>query len=201
MKQRIIGREREQKTLMTLYSSGSSEFVAVCGRRRVGKTFLVRELFEGKLSFSVSGLAHSSAVQQLENFRNSLRRVGAEVPEALKNWQEAFECLIAYLSRLRQRRKVVFLDELPWLDTPKSYFVQALEGFWNGWASGRHDIMLVVCGSATSWMMNKLIMNHGGLHNRLTRQIMLKPFTLKEIEMFLKSRAFQFSTYELALCY
>ena len=198
---RIIGREREQNTLMALHSSESSEFVAVCGRRRVGKTFLVRELFEGQLTFSVSGLAHSSTSQQLENFRNSLSRVGAKVPEAFGNWQDAFECLIVFLSKSRQRRKVVFLDELPWMDTPKSNFIQALEGFWNGWACGRHDIMLVVCGSATSWMMNKLIMNHGGLHNRLTRQLVLKPFTLKETDQFLKRRNIQLSLYELALCH
>ncbi len=201
MIQRIIGREEEQRTLKALYSSGFSEFVAICGRRRVGKTFLVRELFEGKLVFSVSGLAHSGTAQQLENFRNSLRRVGAEVPLVFKNWQEAFESLIEYLSKSRRRRKVVFLDELPWLDTPKSNFVPALEGFWNGWATGRHDIMLVVCGSATSWMMNKLIMNHGGLHNRLTRQLNLKPFTLEETDKFLKSRNFNLSAYELAVCY
>ena len=201
MQNRIIGREKELGVLKGLYASEYSEFVAICGRRRVGKTFLVRECFEGKITFSVSGLAHSSTVQQLGNFRNALRRYGAEVPASFKSWQEAFESLIMFLMRNRKKRKIVFLDELPWMDTPKSNFIAALEGFWNGWAAGRHDVLLVVCGSATSWMMNKLIMNHGGLHNRLTRQIYLQPFTLTETKAFLLSRGFILSVYELAVCY
>lgn len=201
MKQRIIGRQQEQKTLEELYASRLSEFVAVYGRRRVGKTFLVRECLEGKLTFAVSGLANSDTTLQLENFRNSLLRIGAEVPKPFANWQTAFESLIMFLSKTRKRRKVVFLDELPWMDTPKSDFISALEGFWNGWASGRHDILLVVCGSATSWMMNKLIKNHGGLHNRLTRQIHLQPFTLAETNQFLQAKHIVLSPYELAVCY
>ena len=201
MKQRIIGRQQEQNTLEELYVSKFSEFVAVYGRRRVGKTFLVRECLEGKLSFAVSGLANSNKAMQLENFRNSLIRAGGIAPRSFENWQEAFESLISFLLTLRKRRKVVFLDELPWMDTPKSDFISALEGFWNGWASGRHDILLVVCGSATSWMMNKLIKNHGGLHNRLTRQIHLQPFTLAETKQFLHSRNIILSPYELAVCY
>ena len=201
MRSNIIGREKELTALESLYASKFSEFVAICGRRRVGKTFLVREFFEGKILFSVSGLAHSDTSQQLENFRVSLRRCGAEVSSSFKNWQDAFESLIVFLSKSRRKRKIVFLDELPWMDTPKSNFVTALEGFWNGWASARHDILLVVCGSATSWMMNKLIMNHGGLHNRLTRQLFLHPFTLSETKSFLHSRSINLSLYELAVCY
>lgn len=201
MKQRIVGRQQEQKILEKLYSSKSSEFVAVYGRRRVGKTFLVRECLEGKLTFSVSGLANSNKMSQLENFRSSLLRAGALVPRSFASWQEAFENLISFLSNSPRRRKVVFLDELPWMDTPKSDFISALEGFWNGWASGRHDILLIVCGSATSWMMNKLIKNHGGLHNRLTRQLRLQPFTLAETNKFLHRKNINISPYELAVCY
>lgn len=201
MKSRIIGRLNEIQTLEKLYGSEQSEFVAICGRRRVGKTFLVREFFEGKFSFAVSGLANSDTAHQLENFRNSLVRCGAKQVPVLRNWQDAFEALIHFTGRQRRGKKVVFLDELPWLDTAKSGFVSALEGFWNGWASGRHDILLVVCGSATSWMMNKLINNHGGLHNRLTKQIFLRPFTLSETSLLLRKKGFVLSDYEVAECY
>jgi len=187
MKQRIIGRVKEQRILEALYRSDSSEFVAVYGRRRVGKTFLVHECFDGQFVFEVAGLANSNTVQQLENFRNALQRFGGAQPQ-FKNWQEAFEALIKYILGSRKKRKLIFFDELPWMDTPKSNFISALEGFWNGWASGRHDIMLVVCGSATSWITNNLINNHGGLHNRLTRQIYLRPFSLAESQSFLLKR-------------
>lgn len=115
------------------------------------------------------------------------------------SWLEAFEQLITYIEHLQDDRKVIFLDELPWLDTARSKFIQALEYFWNGWASARHDIVLVVCGSATSWMIDMLINNHGGLHNRLTYKIMLEPFTLCE-EYFL-SRNMEYTRYQIAKCY
>ena len=86
-------------------------------------------------------------------------------------------------------KKVVFLDEIPWMDAPKSNFVSALEHFWNGWAFHRNDIILVVCGSATSWIVKKIFKNRGGLHNRLSFKINLKPFTLKECEQYASARA------------
>ncbi|MBP5638230.1 MAG: ATP-binding protein [Victivallales bacterium] len=201
MKQRIIGRIKEQRILETLYRSDSSEFVAVYGRCRVGKTFLVHECFDGQFIFEVSGLANRNTIQQLENFRNAFQRFGGVQPQRFKNWQEAFEALIKYVMNSRKKRKLIFFDELPWMDTPKSNFISALEGFWNGWAAGRHDIILVVCGSATSWITNNLINNHGGLHNRLTRQIYLRPFSLAESQLFLLNRHIILSSYELAVCY
>jgi len=96
---------------------------------------------------------------------------------------------------------VIFIDEISWLDTPRSDFLMALEHFWNGWACSRSDIMLIVCGSATSWIMNKLINNHGGLHNRLTANIYLQPFTLRETELYLKSQNCDYSRYDIAECY
>ena len=202
MQERIVGRKQEIDILHELYQSDFSEFVAICGRRRVGKTFLVREYFEKELVFSISGLANCGMPQQLEQFRNGLLRCGVKQQRPFRNWQEAFEALIDYLSKLPgQGKKVVFLDELPWMDTPKSGFISALEGFWNSWACGRHDILLVVCGSATSWMMNKLITNHGGLHNRLTRHIYLQPFCLAETQLMLERKGMHLSLYETAVCY
>lgn len=198
----IIGRESEIKTLEKIYASSKSEFVAVCGRRRIGKTFLIKELFEGKFSFTMAGLAKGNTQEQLANFNNSLKRQFPNVNISLaKDWLTAFENLITCLSTLRKKRKIVFLDELPWMDTHKSNFVMALEHFWNGWAYLRKDIVLIVCGSSTSWMMDKLINNHGGLHNRLTKSIFLHPFSLNETEKLLKRQGLHLSRYEIAECY
>lgn len=201
MKENIVGREKEKDLLGRIYCSGQSEFVAVCGRRRVGKTFLVREYFETQMVFQVAGIAGGSTKEQLRNFHYTLRRYDKTACTPPADWLEAFEMLIAYLSSLDDTRKVVFLDELPWMDTPASKFVSALEHFWNGWASARRDIVLIVCGSATSWMMDKLIHNHGGLYGRLTHRLMLSPFSLGEAEAFLQKSRFMLSRYEVAEVY
>ena len=201
MIENIIGRNEEKDTLSRIWESRQSEFVAVCGRRRVGKTFLVREYFEEQMVFQVSGIAHGNTSEQLKNFYYSLRRYDASLAEMPKDWIDAFELLIQYLSSLSIERKVVFLDELPWMDTPGANFISALEHFWNGWASARKDIVLIVCGSATSWMMDKLINNHGGLYGRLTHRMMLQSFSLGEAEQFLVAKGIHLSRYEVAEAY
>lgn len=202
MKENIIGRIEEQQILERVFSSSKSEFVAVYGRRRVGKTFLVREYFEGELVFQTAGLAHQSLSRQLKSFYEDLVEWGLPRQEkSPADWIEAFSLLRTLLKSSPRERKVLLLDELPWLDTPRSGFMAALEHFWNAWASARHDIVLIVCGSATSWMMDKLINNHGGLHNRLTQRIFLAPFNLLECEAFLQRKGFFFSRYEIAVCY
>ena len=201
MKENIIGRKEEMDALARIWESRQSEFVAVCGRRRVGKTFLVREYFEEQMVFQVSGIANGNTSEQLKNFYYTLRRYDASVSEAPKDWIDAFELLIQYLASLPMGRKVVFLDELPWMDTPGANFISALEHFWNGWASARKDIVLIVCGSATSWMMDKLINNHGGLYGRLTHRMMLQSFSLAEAEQFLAAKGIRLSRYEVAEAY
>lgn len=197
----IIGREREIKALDEIYNSSKSEFVAVCGRRRVGKTFLIKEFFDEKICFSVSGMIHGKTSAQLKIFVNRLRRYGMTIDRPVNDWIDAFDLLMDYLSSLSVQRKVVFFDELPWLDTPRSNFISALENFWNTFVSDRHDIVLIVCGSATSWMFDKLINNHGGLHNRITRRILLEPFNLHETEQLLITNGFNLSKYEISECY
>lgn len=197
----IIGRIEEKDTLARIWESKQSEFVAVCGRRRVGKTFLIREYFEEQMVFHVSGIANGNTNEQLKNFFYTLRRYDDYASEMPKDWIDAFELLINYLASLSVERKVVFLDELPWMDTPGGNFISALEHFWNGWASARKDIVLIVCGSATSWMMDKLINNHGGLYGRLTHRIMLKAFTLSEANEFLYTKGIHLSRYEMAEAY
>jgi hypothetical protein len=198
----IIGRKEEIAILQALRQSPKSEFVAIYGRRRVGKTFLVRTVFEGQLSFQLTGVARSNLKQQLRNFQDVLQgfdpKAGKKPP---KTWFDAFVSLRAYLEKCPPGKKVVFLDELPWLDTPQSGFVSALEHFWNSWASARRDILLIVCGSAAAWIIKKLINDRGGLHNRLTERIILQPFTLAETEAFLREKKARYDRYQLIELY
>lgn len=180
----MIGREHERAELQKAYNADESKFVAIFGRRRVGKTYLVRETFQDRFAFAFSGMANVSTKEQLHRFFLSLKDRGCKETSVPKNWIDAFFMLEQYLKELPNGKKVVFLDELPWLDAPKSSFLPAFENFWNAWASARKDILLVVCGSATSWMVNKILKNRGGLHNRLTNQIYLQPFTLSECEQY-----------------
>ncbi|GHV20815.1 ATPase AAA [Clostridia bacterium] len=197
----IIGRDSEIKRLNDLYHSGNSEFVAICGRRRIGKTFLIRNLFAENLTFDLAGLANAKTKEQLINFNLTLNRCFKQQLPVTANWLEAFEQLIEQLSASPQKRKLIFIDEISWLDTARSNFLMALEHFWNGWACSRSDIMLVVCGSATSWIINKIINNHGGLHNRLTATLFLQPFNLKETELFFQSQQMEFGRREIAEAY
>lgn len=188
MAQKIVGRKAEIRELTDLYNSKRPEFVVVQGRRRVGKTFLVRELFDDKMAFYHTGLSpaeqsddYKSVVKlQLSNFYSSLKRYGYDGAKPT-TWLEAFDMLIELLeNRDDNKRQVVFIDELPWMDTPRSNFVSAVEHFWNGWGAGRTNLMFIVCGSATSWLNDKIINNKGGLYNRATAEIVLNPFTLGE---------------------
>lgn len=201
MKSAIVGRQKEQAILKSLKESDKSEFVALYGRRRVGKTFLVREFFADGFTFQFSGLANATTKEQLLHFNMTLKRQASQDIRLPKNWLEAFEQLINFIEVSKHEKKIIFLDELPWLDTPRSNFIQALEHFWNGWASARHDILLIVCGSATSWMIDKLINNHGGLHNRITYKILLEPFTLNECEAYFESMNMGYNRYQTAECY
>lgn len=198
----IIGREKEQKELLQWIGSDDSEFIAIYGRRRIGKTFLIRKLFDNQFAFYVTGLDNVTIEEQLLNFTIALRNYfDDDTIDIPKNWLLAFVTLSKYLDRLPQGQKIIFIDEIPWMDTPRSNFISALEHFWNSWASDRDDIKLIVCGSATSWMLNKLINNRGGLHNRLTHRISLAPFNLHETESFFQANGFHYSQREIAECY
>ncbi len=193
----IIGRKPEQKELLEAANSEYSKFVAVYGRRRVGKTFLIRETFNYSFTFQHTGLAKGKMRDQLLNFRASLQTASGKKYTQFKNWYEAFFALEEWLGSLPEGKKIIFFDELPWMDTPRSNFISGLEHFWNSWASARKDILLIVCGSATSWIVNKLINNHGGLHNRLTNKILLQPFTLAECEQYSEANNLGFSRYQI----
>ncbi|MEM7658206.1 MAG: ATP-binding protein, partial [Bacteroidota bacterium] len=201
----LIGRKQELKQLRACLTSRKSEFIAVYGRRRVGKTFLIRKAFDNQFAFQLTGLANVGMKHQLGQFHAALSTSATQVqwqPEPATDWFVAFRQLSAYLEKLPlEEKKVVFLDELPWLDTRKSYFLSGLEHFWNSWASAREDIVLIVCGSAASWMLNHLIKNRGGLHNRVTGRIKLAPFSLAETEAFLHEKGAIYNRYQTLLLY
>ena len=199
----MVGRIKERERLKKVVASSKSEFVAVYGRRRVGKTFLIREFFNYKFDFHLTGMANANTSQQLTNFhnamRNQFRKSKANVPN---NWIEAFNQLALQLETITgKRKKVIFLDELPWFDTARSDFMIALEHFWNSWATNRKDILLIGSGSAASWMINSLINNRGGLHNRVTERMKIHPFNLMETEQLLQARGCVFDRYQVLQLY
>ena len=196
---RIIGREKERRILSRCEQSDKPEFIAVYGRRRVGKTFLITEHFGNKFAFSVTGVSGGGTKEQLQEFRSSLLRYYKGDFPALKNWHEAFFLLEAQLVRdPTVGKKIIFIDELPWFDTHKSGFPGALEHFWNAFASRQPDILLIVCGSAASWVINNMIDSYGGLHNRVTATIAVEPFQLYECEAFYSSRGIAFTRRQIA---
>jgi len=185
MDKEFIGRELEINQLKKTESSGKAEFVAVYGRRRVGKTYLIQQFFNQRFSFETTGILDGTAEEQMFAFRSALAKSGYDgtLP---RTWLEAFECLKTLLETKKGRgRRVIYIDELPCLDTPKSGFVRALGYFWNSWASLQKDVILIVCGSATSWMVENIINDHGGLHDRITHTIYLHQFSLAETEQYL----------------
>lgn len=204
----MIGREREIKELEKLYNSNKAELVAVYGRRRVGKTFLINQFFHDNFTFKHAGLSpedktHEKEMdRQLNQFYSNLVFYGLENCAKPNDWFEAFNYLRLLLTKNdTNKRMVVFIDELPWMDTKGSDFIKAFEGFWNSYACAKDNLMVIICGSATSWMENNLINNHGGLYGRVTYEIKLLPFTLKECEDFLKFKNIEFSKYDITLIY
>jgi AAA+ ATPase superfamily predicted ATPase len=204
----MIGRTKEVKELKRLYDKNSAELVAIYGRRRVGKTYLVDETFSGKITFRHAGLASDDSNPkgllkvQLEHFYNSLVLHGMEECAKPQTWLEAFFLLEKFLQKIdNSSRQLVFIDELPWLDSPRSGFMAAFEGFWNTWGCHRKNLMVIVCGSANSWILDNLINAHGGLYNRVTYEIKLEPFSLGECEDFYKVNNVKFSRYDIVQSY
>ena len=186
----IIGREKELKVLEKLYKSPEAEFLAVYGRRRIGKTFLINEFFKDKgVYFELTGSQEASLAQQLKNFAIVFGNQFREKPPTPKSWTDAFELLKSTVEKLGGNQKIIlFFDELPWLASKRSGFLSVLDYYWNRYFSRNPKILLIVCGSAASWMIKKVIYNKGGLHGRLTATIQLLPFDLGETEKFLKAR-------------
>jgi hypothetical protein len=203
MEKKLIGRIDEKKILEEALQSDEAEMVAVLGRRRIGKTYLVNQIYGNHLVFELTGTQHALTEVQLKNFRDTLaRHVNTNLPLAVpEDWFSAFNQLRQYLETLDlSEKKVLFFDELPWLASPKSGFLEALGYFWNTYVS-RQNLVLVICGSAASWMIKKVVYDRGGLHNRITKTIHLQPFSLKETEAYLNSRGVLMDRFQLVHLY
>ena len=183
----IIGRHKELQILKELSESRKSEFLAVYGRRRIGKTFLVREAFNNHFTFQYAGRGRSTRNEQIGFFNEALKEQGLSDCPHLSSWAEAFSALKKLIMKSDERKKVIFLDEIAWMDNRKSDFLPAFEGFWNEWAAWRDDILLIICASATSWILKKVFHNRGGLHNRITAKMKIEQFTLGECEEYVSS--------------
>lgn len=204
---KIIGRSKEQGVILDCLQSPRAEFLTLYGRRRVGKTFLIKEFFNNQFSFYTTGIANQKTKEQLRVFHSALQEYGDKTKAIPSNWLEAFSRLKQILEShtvirdASSGKRVVFLDELPWMDTAKSDFKSALDYFWNSWGSTQSDLLLIVCGSATSWILDNLVSSKGGLYNRITKQIHLLPFNLKECEELLIYNDYHLSREQLLECY
>ena len=198
---KVIGRIKEIETLEYALNSQRPELVAVYGRRRIGKTFLIRETFRPYTEFEITGLHNGTLKSQLANFHHILSQKDASVPK-VKTWLGAFHQLEHYFNKLKgKRRKVIFIDEFPWLATPRSGFLSAFEVFWNSYVTKRDDILVAICGSSASYMVKNILRNRGGLYNRLTQRIRLLPFNLYETELLLKAKGIKYSHYDILQIY
>jgi AAA+ ATPase superfamily predicted ATPase len=200
----LTGRETEIELLTSALQSPEAELIAVYGRRRVGKTYLIRNVYKGRLIFDFSGIHKATTHVQLENFSmtlSGLSKAGIPLPVP-DNWMHAFQMLKAFtVPLIRKRKSVLFFDEFPWIHTHKSGFLSAFEHFWNSWACQQPNLVIVICGSAASWMIQKIVNNKGGLHNRITRRVRLLPFSLYETELYLKSRRVNLDRFQLLQLY
>lgn len=209
----LIGREKEINILNDLYHSEEAELIALYGRRRVGKTYLIDEVFSNKISFRHAGLSPidrenknvktNLMKDQLTHFFRSLTMQGYKGKKTPESWLDAFYMLEDLLMEKSKdnERSVVFLDEMQWLDTPRAKFMTGFEAFWNGWACHRKNLMVIVCGSSSSWILNNIVNNHGGLYGRVTYEIKLRPFSLKECEQFFTAKEICMSRYDLIQAY
>ena len=205
----MVGRKEEKKYLLSLIDEEEPQFIAVFGRRRIGKTYLVRESFGHKFTFQHTGISNNQIepgarkIAQLNKFAESLKDAGYKGADKLETWNDAFNALKEVIKESDQEKKIIFIDELSWMDTKDSGLISALESFWNGWVTARaeKDVILIVCASSTYWMIQNIVNAKGGLHNRLTGQIHLKPFTLHECEEYMESKKIIFNRHQILQCY
>jgi uncharacterized protein len=199
----IIGRKSELQTLAKVLASLEAELVAVTGRRRIGKIFLVTSAYEEHFIFDIMGVQNGSLETQLQNFADQLALyTQSDFPlKTPLSWAEAFRLLRNYIqNKASNSKKVLFFDELPWLAGQKSGFLEAFGYFWNSWAS-RQNLVIVICGSAASWMIQQVVNDKGGLHNRITKHIYLEPFTLAETQSYLQYRQIFLAPYQVVQIY
>ena len=202
--EKVIGREEEKNLLEEALKSGVPELMAVYGRRRIGKTFLIRKILQKEIIFEFSGTKDAGLKQQLSNFIKILGKAAGNenlyrVPD---NWSDAFELLTHFVTpKIKGAKAVIFLDEFPWMNTHKSGFLSAFDYWWNSWGTRQNNLLVIICGSAAAWMIQHVVNNKGGLHNRITRKIRLLPFTLQETEAYLKEQKINLDRYQVLQLY
>lgn len=186
----IVGRKHEVAILDEVYSTIRAQFLAVYGRRRIGKTFLVHHYFNDKgVYFELNGVSGATVKTQLTNFQNAFADTfyHSKLQELPDSWLGAMRQLKLEIEKIKDDKKVIiFLDEIPWLASAKSGFLEALDHFWNSFLSHRNNSILVICGSAAAWMIKNIIYDTGGLYGRLSREIQLQPYDLTETRKYLE---------------
>lgn len=199
---KLIAREHECAELNEAVNSKRSELILLKGRRRVGKTFLIRSFFQDRYTFHFVGRYRKKKIDQIEAFRYELIRCSGDenIPE-LTSWKDAFRQLELYLETNTDERKIIFLDEIPWMDRYGNELIEEIDDFWNTWVTNRDDIVLIACGSATNWMRKKFEKNRGGLHRRITHRLHIRPFYLNEVKDYLQYRGIDWSDYTIIQCY
>lgn len=198
--EKVVGRESEKKMLREAMQSKTPELIAVYGRRRVGKTFLIRQFLKKEIAFEFTGSKDANLGQQLANFSKSLGKLSGneKLYRVPANWSDGFDLLTSYITpKLATGKTVVFLDEFPWINTHKSGFLSAFDHWWNSWGTKQHKLVVIICGSAAAWMIQNIVNNKGGLHNRITRKLRLLPFTLQETEAYLKGQNVSLDRYQI----
>ncbi len=199
----VSGREYEINKMREFLEGDDSELISIIGRRRVGKTYLIKRIYSKEMAFHLTGIKEATKKEQLENFAITLSKtfkLATEI-ETPKSWRKAFEVLKLYIKKKKSTKKpVLFFDELPWLASPRSGFLSAFDYFWNTWAVDQR-LVVVICGSAATWMIENIVNDKGGLHNRVTAKIHLEPFTLAETEQFFKDRKINLPRYEIISLY
>jgi len=190
--EKIIGRDTEISKLRSLAESSHSEFLALYGRRRVGKTFLVNQVFNNQFAFKMTGVIEGSLKDQFTAFSDAMEEYGYEMPQQPSGWMQAFIMLKNALKKSikPEERCIIFIDELPAMDAENSNVAGAVGYFWNNWASLQDNVTFIICGSATSWMITNVIDSKGGLHDRLTEEMPIHPFCLHEVESYLEEHQF-----------
>ncbi len=198
----IVGRDSEKELLSQLLQEKAPQLLALYGRRRVGKTYLIRNFFDQQMVFEISGIHNGTLQEQLQNFSRCLQKAFKTKENISRNWFEAFELLQAQLKpKSAKHKRVLFFDEFPWMDTARSGFIKAFERFWNSWASKQRNLIIIICGSAAAWIIQKIVNSKGGLHNRVTKRIRLEPFTLQETEAYFKHRKINLDRYQILQLY
>ncbi len=203
VKQFFVGREEETAALRSLLDFEQSDLVAIIGRRRIGKTYLVKNTFKNQFAYHITGVKNADKMTMIQAFVRKIEEISQSKFPLLvpNNWMEAFRILKNYLLSINgTKKKIVFFDEFPWMDSHKSGFLPAFEFFWNDWAVDQ-NIVVIVCGSSTSWMLNNVLNNKAGLHNRITKYIQLAPFSLRETQQLLYAKGIKLPHYEILQLY